>query len=174
MSQSLGKASDDPQCGNFHQMLSQTIRSKLRSAELRLYCLRILENRSATDMVATVRRTARSLSVEKRFDEISATGGRQIFSPLCTAGGANMALTTPGGANMALSAPVGANNPTSPYLRIHPTAPRRLTRYHSPSSFRMGSRVSLSSRATLGAAASFQAYTAVSFSVTNQAGLIKM
>ena len=40
-----------------------------------------LEPMSATDMVATPHWGARSLSVEKGTDEISATGGRQFLSP---------------------------------------------------------------------------------------------
>jgi hypothetical protein len=39
------------------------------------------EPMSATDMVATPRRGARFLSVEKAADEISATGGRRRLSP---------------------------------------------------------------------------------------------
>lgn len=57
-------------------------------------------------------------------------------------------------------------------LRIHPAAPRRLTMSQSPSSFKMGRVVSLSSSATLGAFVSFQAYTGVVSSVRYQAGSI--
>lgn len=46
----------------------------------------LLELLSATDIGATAHRAARFLSVEKRFDEISATGGHRIFSPSTATG----------------------------------------------------------------------------------------
>ena len=49
---------------------------------LRLVVTVGLEPTSATDMVATARRAARFLSVEKEFDEIPATGGHRILSPV--------------------------------------------------------------------------------------------
>ena len=56
--------------------------------------------------------------------------------------------------------------------RIHPTAPRRLTISHEPLCARMGRVLSLSSRPTLGASVSSQAYTGVFSSVRYQAGSI--